>query len=515
MKKVISILLVALLCSCTFVSTVAPFVYAESGNSLFSPLTDFVQVSDEALDELVSSYVDFYQDLGNGDILGALTTGAVDIPLDWLGFAGASLIETADACGIAGISPSTLVMCTENLKDAWEDSDLMYMVSEAGELLVYDGVNKLIRPVEATDEAKIDGSTFKALCNASGSVYCPKNTKDFISWRTNIFNTTADYDMRIVFCRNGFFCGDTWTNDVYLVPFYTDGLLTYYSAYQFHFYKELVKDDDGNYVSSLYCEYWNMLDELEPTTILITDKLLDYQYIDIVVPLDIRLNLKFYSTYTNYLNRNVTTSSNIWDSMGTTTLDITDMFCIDTNSGVYTTVDTRNLGLTSCFRKSVEEHDAACEYSDKHDIGYYCHNKPIEKDFSSVDFTKISDEDTVTLTGGTVYDYTITNNEGDTTTINNYITNNYTYPVTDTGNSGGEGSGTGGAGDVNVNVDVDVNNGANNLLPDIDGYVNYLEQPPEGFMQFFEKIFAFLPSDVLMLLLGGISVAIGCRVLGR
>jgi len=516
MKKVISILLVALLCCCTFVSTVAPVVYAENGDSFFNSLTDISQVSDDKLNELVGSYVDFYQDLGSGDILGALTTGAVDIPLDWLGFAGQSLIETADACNVTGVSPSTLVMAADKLKN---DSDLMYMVSDVGELLVYDGVNKLIRPVEATDVPKIDGSTFKELCNEYSSTYCPKNTKDFITWRTDKrFSEVDDYlsAPRLSFFTDGYFCGeDTWT-ECFLVPWYTDGTSNYFSQYQFHFYQIFSEDDNGNRVITMYCDLWDMINGGDVQTITISNQILDYRYIDFCVSTENgRLSMTPYASYTDYINR-------------TRRLSLVEYFTMTDNVGKniayssdrLTTVNIND--YLSCWQKAVSAHDdGECTVGDLHDTGYYVSNKPIAMDLTSVDFTKFADDDTVTLKGDTIYDYTITNKDGDTTTINNYITNNYTYPVTDTGDSGEEDSGTstGGSGDVNVNVDVDVNNNiADGFIPVDVNLDNYLEQTPEQakpLTEFFSIFFEFLPPELLRLLCLGLVVCIILRVWGR
>ena len=59
--------------------------------------------------------------------------------------------------------------------------------------------------------------------------------------------------------------------------------------------------------------------------------------------------------------------------------------------------------------------------------GYYYSNTPIVISYT-IDTTKIPDNYYITVGGDTIYDYNITNpSTGDTTTINNYITNNYTF----------------------------------------------------------------------------------------
>ncbi|MBQ8195688.1 MAG: hypothetical protein IJZ47_10015, partial [Oscillospiraceae bacterium] len=63
------------------------------------------------------------------------------------------------------------------------------------------------------------------------------------------------------------------------------------------------------------------------------------------------------------------------------------------------------------------------------DLGYIASASPIPMDnpIPDVEPDKIDPDATVKMTGDTIYDYTITNTTGDTTTFNEYVTNNYTY----------------------------------------------------------------------------------------
>lgn len=141
-----------------------------------------------------------------------------------------------------------------------------------------------------------------------------------------------------------------------------------------------------------------------------------------------------------------------------------------------------------------------------------------------IDSSKIPDDYLVTLTGDTVYDYSITNAAGDTTTINNYITNNYTVPETENPDSGG-GSSVGGditvsgdigvSGSVDVNVNVNVSNSDTEYDPTIDSYVDALPEQSDTINNYFSIFFSYLPAPLLALLLSGVAAAILARLLGR
>lgn len=74
---------------------------------------------------------------------------------------------------------------------------------------------------------------------------------------------------------------------------------------------------------------------------------------------------------------------------------------------------------------------------------------------ADIDTTKIPDNYYITVGGDTIYDYNITNPAtGDSTTINNYITNNYIF--------NGSGGGSEGGSTVNNYYDgATINNGDN------------------------------------------------------
>lgn len=73
------------------------------------------------------------------------------------------------------------------------------------------------------------------------------------------------------------------------------------------------------------------------------------------------------------------------------------------------------------------------------DVGYYVSDSYINMNgpFADVDPTRIPDDTFITLSGDNFYDYTIINQAGQYTTINNYITNNYYITNNDPSSGGG------------------------------------------------------------------------------
>lgn len=177
------------------------------------------------------------------------------------------------------------------------------------------------------------------------------------------------------------------------------------------------------------------------------------------------------------------------------------------------------------------------------DWGYIMSETPFElfKDQTSIDFSRIPNNYTITINGDTIYDYSITNPDtGDSTTIKKYVDDDYDFPqvpdVPDVPDPG-DGSGTGGkvevsgkidvSGKVDVDVNVNVNSGSSSN-PDPGDYINpgtvdtnldhYLEQVPElskGFIDYLKDFFAWLPDEIYGLIILGLVVVIFCRLAGR
>lgn len=177
------------------------------------------------------------------------------------------------------------------------------------------------------------------------------------------------------------------------------------------------------------------------------------------------------------------------------------------------------------------------------DWGYIMSETPFElfANQTSVDFSRIPNNYTITINGDTIYDYSITNPDtGDSTTIKKYIDDDYDFPqvpdVPDVPDPGDD-SGTGGkvevsgkidvSGKVDVDVNVNVNSGSSSN-PDPGDYIDpgtvdtnldhYLEQVPElskGFIDYLKDFFAWLPDEIYGLIILGLVVVIFCRLAGR
>lgn len=148
------------------------------------------------------------------------------------------------------------------------------------------------------------------------------------------------------------------------------------------------------------------------------------------------------------------------------------------------------------------------------------------------DTTRLPSNSTVTISGDSVYDYSITDNStGESSTIYNYVTNNYSYPETSGGNtSGGNGGGTVGGNitvdgkvDVGGKVDINVNlngngNGVSVDMPDMNPVDDYLDDALDestGIRKVLKEFFGFLPSEIVALLGIGLAAAIIARLFGR
>ena len=183
------------------------------------------------------------------------------------------------------------------------------------------------------------------------------------------------------------------------------------------------------------------------------------------------------------------------------------------------------------------------------DYGFYISETPIIMDCfgSDIDTSKIPDTYYITVSGDTIYDYSITNPDtGQSSTINEYITNNYTYITNNNPSGDGSGSGTTGGnvtvggnvgvngsvnvggevkfgGEVNVGVDVspiDINvnvsgnggagesGGEPPEIGGLDDLVGYLPEKSPVISQYLKIFFDTLPPELLALILAGVAVAV-------
>lgn len=370
-----------------------------------------------------------------------------------------------------------------------------------------DGVS-----VSDTGAVQITGQKFKQIVDYWSDYYNPKDNLSQYVYSYNDGNYNKSYNSHnfVPYCpvytsSAGSSTGwgmKGWSGGVYILPFYDDDDLSYvyYGKYCFHIYT--TRSADGTLTIFM-------------DTICLTDgsiynscsSVWDSAYNTLAFTLTSKPFLYHYTSYFNYLS--AATGSN-----GTWFLNVNSTVPGTMLSGTLSSPLTANLWdikfSSSTFNPVNNIHD---------DWGYIVSSEPFSlwAYQSDIDTSKIPDDYTVTVTGDTVYDYSITNTSGDTTTINNYITNNYTVPVTGKPDSGGS-SAIGDitvSGDIGVNGQVDINVNVNNSIPSYDEYVDSLPNKSDTLSDYLKVFFDFLPAELLSLILGGVATAIICSIFRR
>lgn len=387
----------------------------------------------------------------------------------------------------------------------------------------------------------ISGETFADIIARLNEQYGVKNAKKFISLCTDKRYTDLDDNTQfnLSFYADGTFCGQSNWTDVYIKPFYFNGEDEYYSSFlTAHYTQEVVSTDQGNSIN-MYVEYLSDIDDTYSFKVPLVDygsddTLIDfamYRYMDISCQVEkysykgIHHNL--YTNYSDYLSKVAAESSYGWM-----------MACADVDKSsdllnfeyVYPLSDLANNDFSNenYFRSRASDCDPDYRnYVEGMDAGFYVSDQPITLglNWTGIDPEKIDPELTVNMGGDTLYDYSVTNVNGDTTTINEYVTNNYTIYV-DGGNSsgGGESGNTSGdisvSGDINVGgeVDININVNENSSMPvevDVDNYIEVLPEQAKPVTNILALFFDFLPAELLALILAGVAVAIILRIWGR
>ena len=387
------------------------------------------------------------------------------------------------------------------------------------------------------------GADLKEAVTTDNSIFYPKNASGKMSYRTDKQNQlsphfTAMYGPTLY--EKGFTAvggGD----EIYLIGFYFDGEKYYYSKNQYHLYIEseevwMEDRDEIDYIKkTLYVDSWSNMDGSPDK--LIDDHLQLYDmtnlpYMYMYPYSGFSMQLRFHENYTAYIKTvpyyDISWSSGYYDSWDTT----------------YTV----EISTFNSYLHFTSTHDTDCNCNA--DIGYIASLSPI-KTVYDVDTSKIPDDAVITVGGDNIYNYYITNPDtGESSTMSEYITNNYTYI---TNNNGGEGSGSSGGvgGNVNVSGDITVggevgvdinvsvpdininvnNNGGSgaggtevtpnpddfldNSQVDLTSYYDKAVEDASGVRQFLGVFFDFLPAELLGLLCLLVAVAICCRIFGR
>lgn len=404
----------------------------------------------------------------------------------------------------------------------FKNSNVYYYLDGDGNLQVDDshsthGGGAGRRRVSSGDDIYVEAPVFKDIVVASNNFYFPSGKElKVLSYQNNTISVEKN---RYSHCLlNGSSLGvlpSGSTTDIYLLPFQILGGKYYFNTNQLHI--SLV-DGVIQPVVSLSC--------YDSTVIINTS---DY-------------------------NNNCSISSYPYMSIKYMYRDTVDYYYrIYSNGEDY--VKNQNFREGWIYRSAFRAYDDTDASSSIHasfmeapdwstdDVGYYVSDSFINMNgcFTDVDPTLIPSDTYITLSGDTFYDYSITNKAGNTTTINNYITNNYNYPSSDNSSGGGSSGGGTTSGDVNVggnvnvsgnidvggsvDVNINVNSGGGADINDyidvdpvetnVDEILAAVPSVSKGFIDYLTGFFAWLPKEIYGLLVLGLVVAVWCRLMGR
>ena len=319
-----------------------------------------------------------------------------------------------------------------------------------------------------------------------------------------------------------------WSNGCYVLPYLFDDDLngTYYSWGYWHFYHKT--EDSIRYICA---DYISLADDSDVTHFErawnMSEKGASYGL----------------ATFANYFALCSYNSDTLYLQCSQSTADFS-LLQLSLGRGKFLALNGKITDLVSkSFTSFLQASTFTPQTNTADDWGYIMSETPFElfKDQTSIDFSRIPNNYTITINGDTIYDYSITNPDtGDSTTIKKYIDDDYDFPqvpdVPDVPDPG-DGSGTGGkvevsgkidvSGKVGVDVNVNVNSGSSSN-PDPGDYIDpgtvdtnldhYLEQVPElskGFIDYLKDFFAWLPDEIYGLIILGLVVMIFCRLAGR
>lgn len=394
-----------------------------------------------------------------------------------------------------------------------------YLEENAGEE-VSPATNSIV--TEAQDTPKISGKSFTEICAQLSEQYAPEASSGRFSWKDDYRCTSNGVAFGRFYSEGEFLNGKSL--DLYLIPFYDDGEHVYFPLSQYHFSQKTTFNDSGG-LSSLMI-YYKLITSTDHTAITEDVAFLNslaYRYADLGFGVYRNGSSAFgpymahYDSYSNYVNIKPISAGNM------AYISYTDYYSDYMRYFYYDLNETPIDHYTEMVYYNADPSTVTTDI----DFGFYYSDKPITMQI--IEPVTFEDDDVVTLTGDNIYDYTITNNQGDTTTINYYINNNYTYPETDSGED--DSSGTGGtvggdvtvSGDIGVNGSVDVNvnvnsdSGSGSMPVDVD-LDNYFENVPElakPVTDFISIFFDFLPPELFSLICLGVVVATVLRIWGR
>ncbi len=426
LNKIITVVCAALVAFTTIIYTAIP-ASAESW-------TDWASAP-AAAQQLAQAYYEAWSTNEDKSVANYFSDWA-DIPISWL------KASTAVSSGYI-LSPA---------------DDIIYYLDESN--LLYKDVTRAggggRSRVGSSSDIELDGETFADIVARLNEQYMPYEA-DTITMLTD--NRWSDDTLagknswyRMSLYTEGYYAGNSNWTEIYMQPFYFDGSDYWVSSSQIHLYQEVSQDDSGNNVITMKHEEYSMFDSFdiegnvtEPiyhgTVDVINQSgiaidFADYRYLDIWMNFNEYANqikLSYYGSYSDYVAK-ATNQYNI--------AQICYASSIQNDVAVVRKVSDLEVGNFDNYVKletllaNQYLNSTHANYVEGADIGFFVSNSII-KNGTVIIPDKIDPNATIAFGGDNVYEYTIINESGDSTTINEYITNNYTIIV------GGSGDGEG------------------------------------------------------------------------
>lgn len=429
--------------------------------------------------------------------------------------------------------------------------------------------------VSSSDSVEVDSSSFKDYITIENSNIIPKNHfQSKLSYRTDPYwydDKAPSGSLRFTIYDGSGFCPEHYerTNGVYLLPFYEDGEgMKYFAYYQYHLYFETGTDDNEGKcrvrADIIGLDFAGKSDVVADASFWWFDGTSNHvfgstyatwtdvnPYFDIGLPFSDKpyLPVSGYINISDYISR----SGYTYSVCRTLSNANNEPIGKDSSFPNWISYDkSSTFDFTTVFDSFLCPRSEHSNLYD--DIGFIVSSDPIVTQYVDIDVGQLPDNQIITISGDTIYDYSITNpSTGETTTVNNYITNNYTYPEGSgsgdtSGSSGGASTGdvnvggnvivggeigVNGSVDINVNVpDININvnssgaGGSGSSIANPDDFTSsdnvdltkYYDEAVEqstGFQKFLKDFFGFLPAELLGLILFAVAIAIVCRVFGR
>lgn len=396
--------------------------------------TSWEDVGDDAI-ALRDAYYEYFLNSTSGDLLGAFKT-AKDIPIAWLTTLkdGVLAISPADdiyyyiknnfLCGAvshgggggrSGLTRGKCAVCGKTYSNCTCD-----YFTYAGNL------------VDVSPE--VSGKNLKDIASDYNSRYMPMANEDQYFYHFHGDNTSS-YDNSkwdfTPYCPVYIFekqwGNKSWT-DFYFIPVLSDDdKTTFYGQQYGHIY---AKNVDGN--TTMYFDLINMSDDSIAKSFSFVYDATTYKWIGLQFNGSLYNIYGFSSSY-NYLNGKLVGGQ--YAEYGPFVQGI-NMLSWDGSS----TIGLNFLLSDPTFSPKTNKND---------DWGYILSNQPFElfANQTKIDFDRVPDNYFITIEGDNIFNYPITDpSSGKSTTINNYITNNYI--IGDSGDGGGSGGNT-----TNWNID--------------------------------------------------------------